>query len=60
MKLGGNNSNFTNCPYPDCEDYIEVTNDLLYEPFVECSSMHKFCVKCKELGWHANGVCTDV
>ena len=60
LKLNNNNSNYLNCPYPDCEDFIEVTEDLDYEPFIQCENGHKFCAKCKETGWHQKGKCVDV
>ena len=60
LKLNNNNSSYLNCPYPDCEDFIEVSDDLEYEPFIQCEVGHKFCTKCKELGWHQKGNCVNV
>ncbi len=60
LKLNNNNSKYLNCPFPDCEDFIESSYDLENEPFVQCENGHKFCAKCKEIGWHQKGKCVDV
>lgn len=60
LKLNNNNSKYLNCPFPDCEDFIEYYDELEYNPFIQCENEHKFCVKCKEIGWHKKGKCVDV
>jgi hypothetical protein len=48
-----------NCPYPDCEEIVEI-DPLERQIFVECDVEHKFCSKCKEIGWHQEGRCEKV
>jgi hypothetical protein len=60
MKLNNNNKKYLNCPFPDCEDFIEFTNEVESDQFIRCQNGHKFCAKCKEAGWHQRKECVDV
>jgi hypothetical protein len=55
--LTGKNIYF--CPYPDCEEAYDL-DPYASDTFVECESKHKSCSKCRSLGWHQNGKCTQV
>lgn len=48
-----------NCPYPDCEEIVEIDPTGILT-FVHCANEHKFCSKCKQLKWHAKGKCSAV
>jgi len=52
--------NFIHCPIPDCENILEINEDLKESPFIQCDLGHKFCAKCKTSGWHLKGKCNDV
>lgn len=60
IKLKNPSMNFINRPIPDCEDIIEINGDMKESPFLQCDLGHKFCAKCKTLGWHIKGKCKDV
>jgi hypothetical protein len=59
LKLNQPNVPMMNCPYPDCDDIVEI-DPLERQIFVECDYEHKFCSKCKEVGWHEEGRCEKV
>jgi hypothetical protein len=59
MRLINQSSNYINCPYPDCEDLIDYTQDTK-ESMIECAYGHQFCAQCKTLGWHKLGKCKSV
>lgn len=48
-----NNQNIIHCPYPDCDELIELHNResgmILPEHFVNCNEGHRFCLKCRRL-----------
>jgi IBR domain, a half RING-finger domain len=60
LKLNNPSQNYINCPFPDCDDLIEITNLIKEDPFIQCELGHKFCAKCKTNGWHSQGKCNDV
>lgn len=47
-----NSPNFIHCPYPDCDQILELENydgrSTLPEQFISCDSNHEFCLKCRE------------
>lgn len=47
-----NSPNFIHCPYPDCDQILELENydgrSPLPEQFISCDSNHEFCLKCRE------------
>jgi hypothetical protein len=45
------------CPFPDCQQLFYINDD---SPCIECDYGHKFCGKCKNLGWHKKGKCDQV
>ena len=57
IKLNNPNKKYVNCPYPNCEELVEVTNTE--EEFVTCISGHQFCYKCHQLGTHKKGKCQN-
>jgi hypothetical protein len=59
LKLSQPNVALMNCPFPDCDDIVEI-DPLERQIFVECEFEHKFCSKCKEIGWHQDGKCEKV
>lgn len=60
IKLNNPSKNYLNCPITDCEEIVEIEQNLNDEPFLECGNEHKFCGKCKTSGWHKRGKCNDV
>eukprot|EP00340_Litonotus_pictus_P005791 CAMPEP_0170522222 /NCGR_PEP_ID=MMETSP0209-20121228/7684_1 /TAXON_ID=665100 ORGANISM="Litonotus pictus, Strain P1" /NCGR_SAMPLE_ID=MMETSP0209 /ASSEMBLY_ACC=CAM_ASM_000301 /LENGTH=531 /DNA_ID=CAMNT_0010809639 /DNA_START=30 /DNA_END=1625 /DNA_ORIENTATION=- len=48
-----NNPNIIHCPFPDCNELIELHNVqvgmLLPEHFVTCNEEHSFCLRCRQL-----------
>ncbi len=61
LKLNSPEKNYVNCPSPDCEEIIEAEiredqNDFMRE----CNEGHKFCINCKNLGWHDSSGCKNV
>jgi len=60
IKLNNPNKNYTNCPIVDCEEIVELNENLIQDPIVICNSKHKFCATCKTPGWHKRGKCNDV
>ena len=54
-KLNNPNKKYVNCPYPNCEELVEVVNSE--EEFVRCMNGHDFCYKCHQLGFHKKGKC---
>lgn len=59
IKLSAKDTTMMNCPYPDCDEITEV-DPLGKQIFVECEKKHKFCSKCKQIGWHTDGKCENV
>lgn len=53
MNILNNNPNIIHCPFPDCQELIELHNMqvgmLLPEQFVTCNSRHSFCLRCRLL-----------
>lgn len=60
IKLNNPDKNYISCPIPDCEEIVELEENLNEEPFVMCNYEHKFCARCKTPGWHKKGKCNDV
>lgn len=47
------------CPFKDCSAFMEKSEDLPREKFVECWSCHRgFCLECN-IPWHANQTCGE-
>lgn len=43
-----NNKNLVNCPYPDCEELVQINNfNLGISTYDVCASNHRFCTKCR-------------
>jgi len=59
LRLANHNTNYINCPYPDCEDLMESPQDVK-DSMVQCEFGHKFCTRCKTIGWHKIGKCKKV
>ena len=60
IKLNNPDKVFICCPIPNCEEIVEIENNISEDPFVTCIDEHKFCVKCKTAGWHKKGKCKEV
>lgn len=60
LKSNNPNKNYINCPTPDCEEIMEFEQLDPDDCFVECSYNHKFCARCKSIGWHKKGKCKNV
>lgn len=60
IKLNDPAKHYINCPIPDCEEIVEITEDSNRQPFIMCNFQHKFCAYCKSPGWHKKGNCKDV
>ena len=56
LKFLLNNPNIIHCPYPNCDELIELNNlqmgNLLPQHFVSCYQNHRFCIRCRELEDH--------
>ena len=48
---------YVQCPYPDCSEFVEITN--FKEEFVECENKHYFCYKCRSLDYHRKFKCQN-
>lgn len=59
FKLNNSDQLQMNCPFPNCEEIVAI-DPLEKQIFVECEQDHKFCSKCKEVGWHEDGRCEKV
>jgi hypothetical protein len=59
IKLNDKEATMMNCPYPDCDEICQI-DPLGKQIFVECENTHRFCSKCKTVGWHREGVCENV
>jgi hypothetical protein len=60
IKLNNPDKNYMNCPIADCEEIVELNENLIQGPIVICNLGHKFCANCKTPGWHKKGKCNDV
>ena len=60
MKLNNPDKVYINCPFPDCEEIIDVESMQEPDSMMECNFGHKFCARCKMTGWHQNGKCKNV
>lgn len=60
IKLNNPSKNYISCPIPDCEEIVEIEQNFVEEPFLECNAEHRFCGRCKTPGWHKKGKCSDV
>ena len=54
-KLNNPNKKYVHCPYPNCEELVEIINPE--EEFIICENNHQFCYKCHQLGIHKKGKC---
>jgi hypothetical protein len=59
MKFGNPTIPVMNCPYPDCQEILEIDPTGL-RMFVECANNHQSCSKCKSLSWHNEQSCENV
>lgn len=62
LNILNSNPNIIHCPFPDCQELIELhnlqTGMLLPEQFVTCNSGHSFCLRCRLLeSNHGKGSC---
>ena len=48
---------YVQCPYPDCSEFVEITN--FKDEFVECENKHYFCYKCRSLDYHRKFKCQN-
>ncbi len=39
---------------------LQIKKDMIEDPFLKCKNGHKFCNKCKKIGWHEKKECNDV
>ena len=60
MKINNPDKFYINCPFPDCEEILDAESIVDSDPMMECNLEHKFCAKCKALGWHKKDKCNDV
>ncbi|MCQ2820859.1 MAG: E3 ubiquitin protein ligase [archaeon] len=63
IKLNNPERNYVQCPFPDCEELVDVT-DIIEEDegdddeeFITCDKGHTFCLRCRQLGRHGKGDC---
>ena len=60
LKLNHPDKNYVNCPFPDCEEILDMESVPESDSMIECNLGHKFCAKCKTVGWHKKGNCSNV
>lgn len=65
LKILLNNPNIIHCPFPDCDELIELNNlqmgFLLPQHFVSCQEEHRFCLRCRGLEEsHDNKTCENI
>ena len=51
------NPNKKNCPFPNCESFLEYKNDKVY--YLTCENGHKYCYKCLR-EWHGKKKCSKM
>ena len=56
--IGGKNIIY--CPFPDCEEAMIIDPSMFDDFCFECEVGHKFCSRCKNLGWHPLNDCKKV
>lgn len=54
------NQNTLHCPFPDCEQIINLNEVILNDNFTRCDRGHRFCINCKVLNQHPpDGQCRE-
>lgn len=51
---------YVDCPVVNCDAVIDVTHLKFYQHMIECSEMHRSCIKCKKSYEHDRDACKDV
>ena len=57
LLLTNPNKYYVQCPYPDCNEIVEVIN--FQDEFIECKNKHYFCYKCRSLDFHRKYKCQN-
>jgi len=55
MRMNNPGRNYINCPTPDCEEMIDISDIDSNNTKIICQLNHKFCARCMMPGWHENG-----
>lgn len=60
IKLCNPENIYVDCAIVNCDAVVDVTNHSFHHNMIQCSSGHKFCIKCKKEYEHEKDACKDV